>query len=391
VGKRGIMGLIIDRANIDDINELIGLYLTIYGKDYPLEVGTNKDVMKKHILDKDQTLWLLMRDTDSSTIAASCIFELDLEYKIGKITGMTVNRSYRGRGLAKQLLGAGIDEVLHVGKKVHSLYATSRTIEVSSQKMLIANGLKPLGIFPNARKIKHYETLTLMGIFGEGVLERRSKVERVPPQMIPLYDSIGEVLGSEGHPDTGHACPVLKSDSSIEVSEDDFEYIDAPMFVKKRFEETFKGDKESIFYPFHKPNLIISSEKCNLEIFASFSKKDHYCVLITANNSIRDLEDQFKQLIFSMKEKGIYYIETLMRADYYEVICFLLQNKFLPSALYPAMREEDGVMHDYVLLTRTMVPLDFSETHIDDCFLPFVNQYVEQWVEMNLKSLGVNK
>jgi len=383
------MSLVIDQANFEDINELIGLYLTIYGKDYPLEIGTNKDVMTKHISDKESTLWLVMRDTQNNTIAASCIFELDLDYKIGKITGMTVNKSYRGQGLATKLLGEGIDRVLHSGKRVHSLYATSRTIEISAQKMLIANGLKPLGIFPNARKIKHYETLTLMGIYAEGVLNRRSKVEKVPPQMLPLYDAIGEVFEDSVHPSIGHSCPIRSGENDI--GDEDFEYIDAPRFVQKRFEEVFKGDKESIFYPFHKPNLIISSQKCDLEIFASFSKKDHYCVLVTANNPIRDLEGQFKQLMFSMKEKGIYYVETLMRADYYEVICFLLENKFLPSALYPAMREEEGKMHDYVLLTRTMVPLDFSETHIDDCFLPFVNQYVEQWVEMNLKSLGVNK
>lgn len=383
------MSLVIDQAKLEDINELIGLYLTIYGKDYPLEIGTNKDVMTKAILDKDSTLWLVMRDPANGAIAASCIFELDLDYKIGKITGMTVNKSYRGRGLASELIDAGIDEVLKKGKRVHSLYATSRTIEIASQKMLMSNGLKPLGIFPNARKIKHYETLTLMGIFGDGVLERRVPVEKVPPQMIPLYNAIGDVLGGEGHPEKGETCPV--NQEAPDMAEEDFEYIDAPQFVEKRFNEIFKGDKESIFFPFHKPNLIISSNKCDLEIFASFSKKDHYCVLVTANNPIGDLGNQFKQLMFSMKERGIYYVETLVRADYYDIICFLLQNKFLPSALYPAMREEDGKMHDYVLLTRTMVPLDFSETHVDDCFLPFVNQYVDQWVEINLKSLGVNK
>ena len=85
MGKRGFMSFVIDQANLEDINELIGLYLTVYGKDYPLDVGTNKHVMTKHILDKDSSLWLVMRDTENATIAASCIFELDLEYKIGKI------------------------------------------------------------------------------------------------------------------------------------------------------------------------------------------------------------------------------------------------------------------------------------------------------------------
>ena len=132
----------------------------------------------------------------------------------------------------------------------------------------MANDLRPLGIFPNARKIKHYETLTLMGIYADGVLERREPVSKVPPQMLPLYDAIGDVFGDSGHPSVGHTCPVAKVDS--ELIEDDFEYIDAPMFVEKRFDEIFKGDKESIFFPFHKPNLIISSQDSPL-LFYIFS------------------------------------------------------------------------------------------------------------------------
>jgi hypothetical protein len=115
-------------------------------------------------------------------------------------------------------------------------------------------------------------------------------------------------------------------------------------------------------------------------------------VWITANNKISDLRDNFKKLVFAMKEIGIYYIETLVRVDYFETICFLTENRFLPSAIYPAMREEEGKMHDYVLLTRTMVPLDFSDAQIHDCFRPYVQQYAKKWVQLNLSMVeGVGK
>ena len=88
-----------------------------------------------------------------------------------------------------------------------------------------------------------------------------------------------------------------------------------------------------------------------------------------------------------MKDQGIYYVETLVRMDYFNAICFLAENKFIPAAVYPAMREEDGYMYDYVLMTRTMVPLDFSDTQIDDSFRPYVTQYAKQWIHMNLASV----
>ena len=88
-----------------------------------------------------------------------------------------------------------------------------------------------------------------------------------------------------------------------------------------------------------------------------------------------------------MKEVGIYYVETLVRMDNFETIAFLTENKFLPSAVYPAMREEEGNMHDYVLLTRTMVPLDFSEMSVAPQIQPYLDQYTDEWLRMNLVAM----
>jgi hypothetical protein len=126
-----------------------------------------------------------------------------------------------------------------------------------------------------------------------------------------------------------------------------------------------------------------------MELYATFSKKDHYCVIITATQSIVDMGNRFKRMIFEMKELGIYYVETLVRTDAHEAIEFLVYNRFLPSAIYPAMKEVDGKMQDYVLLTRTMVPIDFSELAIDKAFKPYVTNYSKEWICLHLDSFGV--
>ncbi len=382
------MSLEIERASKSDVGELIGLYVSIYGKDYPLDLGTNAEAMKNAIDNREEFLWLIMRDKESHLIAGSIIFELDYSFKIGKVMGAVVSKLYQGRKVATRLIKEGVSLVFDcegsADYKIHSLYATARTVGLSSQFMLINSGFSPLGIFPNARKIKTYESLTLLGMFAPGVLDRRAILSRISKRVQPILKICNEAIGRE---DSMHAkvvaCPITK-EVSEEASEDEFEFIFAPSFVEKRFAEKFSEDPESMFYPFHKPNLIISSIETDMELYASFNKKDHYCVLITANQSIRNLEGKFNKLAFSMKELGIYYVETLVRMDYFETICFLLDNRFLPSAVYPAMREEDGKMHDYILLTRTMVPLDFSDASIHPAFNPYVYEYVKQWVNLNL-------
>ncbi len=377
-----------------DIEELLGLYWSSYGDDYPLALGTDKRVMSSAINDPERFYWLIIREEESNTIAASCIVEIDRNDKIGKVTGVTVSKNYRGHGLAKDIIGEVCSEVLDRREWVKSLYATSRTVSVASQTMLLTNGFIPLGLFPNARKIRSYESLTLMGRFSKLALDNRAPVEILPSALLPIYEILDERIGVKSNLGTVADCPeVLKG--PLANPEDrvrsEYEFIFAPKFVQKRFDETFKGNCEDTFYPFHKPNLLISNQERDIELFASFSKKDHYCVIMAANRSISSLGSEIKDLIFAMKEIGIYYIETLVRVDHFNAICFLTHNRFLPSALYPAMREADGKMHDYVLLTRTMVPLDFSELHIHHSFRPYLDQYTKMWIEENLKSFEVDR
>lgn len=375
----------IDIATIADCDELLGLYYSIYGEDYPLEIGTNKRVMLRALGLPDKYFWQVMRDLQRNVIVGSVIVEIDEKLKIGKVIGAVVHSSYRNLRIAQKLIKIGVDKILREGEKVNSLYATTRTDSVAPQKMLVQSGFSPLGIFPNSRKIKTYETLTLMGIFKDGVLKNRVKTEKIPLFLKDILTTVNFSVQSEEINFSYTPCEKLKSEEKSFLEE--FEFIDAPIFVDRRFDEVFKNDLESQFYPFHRPNLLIIGKKSNLEIYATFSKKDHYCVIITANKSLREIKDSFKNLIFGMKEIGIYYVETLVRLDNFDTICFLYHNKFIPSAVYPAMREEQGKMHDYILLTRTMVPLDFSELNVESCFWPFVEQYTELWMKMNLKDL----
>jgi RimJ/RimL family protein N-acetyltransferase len=370
-----------EEAQLADIDELSGLYWSVYGEDYPLEIGTNKTLMRRALQSPNEYFWLVMRQNEH--IIGSCIVEIDTHARIGKISGVAVHPNWRGKKIATTLVAQAVQKILRDEKRVHSLYSTTRTVSVSSQMMLLHNGLRPLGIFPNARKIKSYETLTLMGIFNEGVLQKRAPISRLPSSVANLLEIVETSLGAI--PTRPETYDFVSSNNEEILSEEKFEFIYATDFVEKRSKEVFRNDADATFYPFHKPNLLIHAVNSQLELYACFSKKDHYCVLIGANRPIIEMSKHFKKMLFDLKEIGVYYIEVLVRADSLENMNFFLEQSFISSAFYPAMREVDGQMHDYVLMTRNMVPLDFSELSVESSFMPYVKHYTHQWIQKHLE------
>ena len=55
------MGLEIERATLGDIDALLSLYFRVYGRHYPLPLGTDPVVMNRLIQSGDD-LWLVTRD-----------------------------------------------------------------------------------------------------------------------------------------------------------------------------------------------------------------------------------------------------------------------------------------------------------------------------------------
>jgi hypothetical protein len=167
-----------------------------------------------------------------------------------------------------------------------------------------------------------------------------------------------------------------------------FELIFAPAYVRRRFEENIVG-KADAFSPFHEPNLLITSTDGSVEIYATFSKKDRYCSIAAINVPIVSLHGRLIGLLDDLKDLGVSYIEILIPLRDRDSLEVALMAGFVPSAFYPAMRERDGQLHDQVLLSRTLEPLNFRGMIIDPSFKPFIDQYVLQWTQKHLMTLEI--
>jgi N-acetylglutamate synthase-like GNAT family acetyltransferase len=375
----------IQEADTGDVDEIINLYRAVYGKKYPISYGTDPDLLKRAIQNKDTHLCMVARDVMDRVIGGVLIVEVDAFNKIGKLVGLVVHPNYQRHKLGNGLVQYVSDFFLKKDTRLNSLYATTRTITVGPQMIFIKNNYLPLGIFPNAHRLHQYETVTLFAKYRENILEQRKPVESTSVKVMPLYNILKELVPQIDLPKSEEVKPVEALDGKDDW---EFEIIRAPNYVYRRFLERFP-DPSDRFFPFHTPNMVISEKKGRMDIFAYFSKRDGYCTLIKATHPISELRSRLTSLYMLLDDIGVSYIEVLVNVKHVPLIETLLSGQFLPSAIYPAMREVNKNYEDYIVMSRTMEPLNFRGMAVVSPFKPFIDQYVDAWKQVNLDTIEV--
>lgn len=370
-----------------DINGLLALYRHVYGSGYALPIGTDPAVMAREIA-APNTTWLAAREPDTGRIVGTIIGTLDPGERLGKLQGLVIHPDARGTGLAHQAVRQLADALLTgdgTRQPADSVYATARTNSTAPQRVCLGAGFRALGIFPNLRKADEHETMVLLAKHRPGVLERRLPVERVPAGLADLVRALHQAVGLSEQP-----LPAIDDEPlprrqrrSVGV---EMEFVDAPQFVARRTTEVMP-DPEQRFYPFHTPNVMLSSADGAHEVYAQLNRSDGYCALIgTAGGDLATLAPVFETLIARLAEGGASHIEALLPLDRYQDLRLLLAYGFLPAAAYPAMRRQGEGFRDYVVMTRSLQPLDFRGLSIDAAFQPFTEQYTELWKQQYLNT-----
>ena len=376
---------IIEKATVSDVDEIINLYRLVYGRKYPISYGTDPELLTRSILNEETHLVLVARDLNQKVITGALITEIDKFNKIGKLLGLVVHPTFQKNKIGNHLVVYVGEHFLEKGTELNSLYATTRTVTAGPQRVFIKNQYLPLGIFPNAHRLSQYETVTLFAKFRAGLLEKRKPEKEVSESLMPMYKILQNFVPDMDIP---KAVPVAVP-LTLPTSEAwEFEIIRAPNYVYRKFLETFPDPKDR-FFPFHTPNMLIADKKGRMEIFAYFSKKDGYCTLIKSTKPISELSSSLTSLYMQLDDIGVSYIEVLINVKLTPFIEPLLVGQFVPSALYPAMREIHGKFEDYIVLSRTMEPLNFRGMSVISQFKPFIDQYVDTWKQINLDSIEV--
>ncbi|MBP2471292.1 ribosomal protein S18 acetylase RimI-like enzyme [Crossiella equi] len=374
------MGPVFERASVDDIDELLRLYRRVYGRGYSLPLGTDPQVMAAEIT-SDRTAWLVHRH--NGRVMASIVGNID--DRLGKMQGLVVHPELRGGGVAQAAVSQ-LSELMLDSGLCDSVYGTARTTSTAPQRVCLRAGFRAYGIFPNLRKAARHETMVLLARHQEGVLESRHPVHRVPAELGPLVAALTEVAGMPVQPELVPDVEgtFQRSDEARPV----VELIEAQQFVQRRYQQKMTNPGRG-FYPFHTPNVLLAAGDGSYEVFAHLSGTDGYCTLIGALPNPMAVAEHLDQLIDQLTDYGAFYVETLIPLHAFDELTQLLAHGFLPAAAYPAMRRDGDKFRDYVVMARTMQPLDFRGLAIDAAFKPFTEQYIEAWKHMYLNTRGV--
>ena len=171
------------------------------------------------------------------------------------------------------------------------------------------------------------------------------------------------------------------------------EIIEAPEFVFHRFNALIaSGELPAHFYPFHRPNIMISSPDQRVELFLFLSLLDSYCTVIGIKKPMElSAADILLNVSGLLRDRSIRYIEIIVRAHRVQTLDHVLEAGFTPCAYFPAFQLREGFRYDYVILSKTFEICDFSNIRLEGTNRDFLLAYYKSWKRNHLDPVLLEK
>jgi hypothetical protein len=354
-----------------DSDAIKSLYFKVYGGSYTLPEVNDTEKMRWAINDPNY-FWLL--GEINGKLTASVIFLVDKTLRIGKTFAGVVAPEARGHNILVTMLRRGIDYIFKEADFCDSIYGIVRTFApVGFHEDLRDLGFIDLGIFPNVRKVKRYETQTLKVCYKDLTLEGRRK----KPLLIPAAFKIYEVVCSHLDLEPAEWAP-LRLDTSEPHKKPDFLIESSPKVEWEYYKKRDAGELILSFFPFHYPQVKLYTQDRSTEVFLFFNEREeHGSVLGIKTEDSADMVGLFSSIGEYAESMGIKYLELILPAYNPKIQADAYRVGFLPSAYYPAMRIEKGVRLDYIVTSRSFVTLDIRELKLTADVRPYLETYCE--------------
>lgn len=233
------------------------------------------------------------------------------------------------------------------------LYTTTRTLTLKQQEFTLEMGFKILGIFPNVpgRTPGGLYSLTAF-YFNNALADKRYTDFTLHPAIAPFYEVVRKECGlGKLTVSPPPAPPADRDATTLPV----LEALDAPGFVARRF-DMLKERKflPANFYPFQKPNILITSPDQGVEIFVKAVQEPRFAAIVAekldvAVNPVRLYEATARIL----RGLNISYIEVINDAADAAGISDILDAGYLPCAYFPALKRQGNTRRDFIIFSKT--------------------------------------
>lgn len=376
----------IARASQNDVADILKLYQSAYTGNYPDRNFSSPEQLSKTLTEDNKFVFIALNS--SQQLVASIIFYYDHEHRLARAGAAVVDPAFRGNNITQKIIQHGIEHLLAGPYGLEVLYITTRTVHKAAQVLTERMGFKQLGIFPNVHKTNDYETHALAAMYlGEGLKRRHQDFEQ-HPDVSGLFEIVRENIQLEPMPQA-EIWAKKHYDGEVPLLE---VINEAPVYIQKRYQRLKKNENFDLaFFPFHQPNLWITSPGENIEVYAYVNEVDKHCVITGCKI---DREVSFTQLFLKvshlLRDRGIRYIEVILRANRINILDKIIQAKFIPCGYLPAFQLQGDKRYDYVVFSRSYEILDFNNLQLTGANEKYLRNYINLWESKFLGSYFKN-
>lgn len=376
--------LLIREAHAADAAAIQALFNAIYKGKYPLEFGTDVEVLKRELADPETHLWLVARDESKNRLVGAMMFAIGARHRMGKAGGGVVHPEYRKFGLASTMLKKGVRWLTETAKLVDVLYGTSRTVSEAPSRMVAEAGFHKMGFFPNAVQIEVLEHLNLDVYLTKRALEQR----RQKPYLFAPFEDIYRIARRQLKLERAE---IVTQREPLKLSSRKMPF--AVIQDEKKAAEKFRLYSEqkrisNSFFPFHSPNWLLSAEDGGSDVFVWYGGVGKQASILGFRTDQVHVHDLLDSVAVALQNTGAAYVELLVDAYDYVTQQEAWTAKYIPSAYFPAMRlAHDGLRDDYFVVSRTFQILDFTSSWVMPENFPYLEAYMRSYDELYIKSM----
>ena len=144
---------------------------------------------------------------------------------------------------------------------------------------------------------------------------------------------------------------------------------------RKLLHQTSRGQVFN-FFPLHGPDLILVDSTRQVRVFLSYQVKDGHATILGLNPGPHDRVTVLLTVADYCEQLGCVYLELLVSAYEPRLQAEACQAGFLPCAYFPAAyRGPDGKREDYIVTSKTFVPLHFRGVKLTEESKPYLLEF----------------
>ncbi|MDZ4662813.1 MAG: hypothetical protein SGJ18_14465 [Pseudomonadota bacterium] len=319
-------------------------------------------------------IWVIAERDGVITTTISLM--IDREQCLAKIARIIVNPQLSSvRSDLKDTIRYCIKFLEESSSKIHVLYCTTMTVPMQFQEVTLEEGFKILGIFPNAMGVDYTRLNGLTAYyFGNTLAEDRVSGFALHPELRPFFEISRSQLNL---PDLPVANISALSNDNQADSIGMLEVVNAPNLVAAKFEKLRRRRRQmNDFYPFYKPNIMISSPDEDIQLFAKVIESNHFAAfvgeeLLVAVNPAK----LYQTAVQLLKAQNITYFEIINDAADTVGNQWLLEASFVPCCYIPAFKKQNEKRRDYVVFCKTFEYITRPDLKIRKPFLDFFREF----------------